>query len=128
MGFYSWTTSDNKESIPNIYSGHPDAGRTVYLLKPDGDHIKESAYCGYGVFGGVCAYALLAKQNLPETKELDLWDDTDELRCLGIDLAYDHPQKIHTPLKFSFDSNANYNHLPPAEVCPLQGYCYPEES
>jgi hypothetical protein len=62
MGMFSWLTADTKESISHIYSGRETA--TVYLLQPDGQSpIKETAYEGYGEFGGVDAYAWLARMN-----------------------------------------------------------------
>jgi len=63
MGFFSWKTCDTQESIANDYS-NGDV-QTVFLLKPDGQSpVKEAAYDGYGVFGGVDAYAWLAQANL----------------------------------------------------------------
>ena len=62
MGFFSWQTADTKESIMNHYSGQC---KTVYLLQPGGaEPIEETAYDGYGVFGGVDAYEWLAEKNL----------------------------------------------------------------
>ena len=62
MGMFSWKTSDTNESIANAYSGRPV--KPVYLLQPGGQPaIKESAYQGYGKFGGIDAYAWLAEQN-----------------------------------------------------------------
>ena len=52
MGFFSKLTCDTQESIANIYSGHPNAQRPVYLLQPDGEApLKCDAYEGYGVTG-----------------------------------------------------------------------------
>jgi len=61
MGFFSWKTSDTKETIWNRYTNNC---RGVYLLCPDGKHIYEPAYEGYGVFGGVDAHVWLAEHNL----------------------------------------------------------------
>lgn len=68
MGFFSWKTADTDESIGNNASGfgHDDLHGPVYMLSPDGEHIKESSYDGYGVFGGVDAYVWLSLKNLPE--------------------------------------------------------------
>lgn len=64
MGFFSWKTSDTNESIMNHHTEHC---QTVYLLQPDGaEPIEETAYDGYGVFGGVDAYEWLAERNLTE--------------------------------------------------------------
>lgn len=66
MGFFSWQTSDSKKSIYNSYT---DKCRTVYLLRPNGlPAIQEDEYEGYGVFGGVDAYELLAELNFGNKK------------------------------------------------------------
>jgi hypothetical protein len=62
MGFYSFKTADTKQSIPNVHSGRDI--RTVYLLQPEGKpHIVETAYDGYGDFGGVNVHTWLAEAN-----------------------------------------------------------------
>lgn len=82
MGFFSWLTSDSKESIRNIHTGE---NRTVYLLQPDGAKpIREDGYEGYGAFGGIDAYAWLARANLPQDRVADF--DDEELRDAGIAL------------------------------------------
>lgn len=75
MGYFSWKESDTKKAI-NIMN----TSRPVYLLQPDGNHIKECGYDGYGRFGGTDAYEWLAKVNNPEIYS----DDTDKNRSLGI--------------------------------------------
>lgn len=64
MGNFSWCTSDTRKSIPafGFYEGAPE---TVYLLNPFGDPYKESAYEGYGEFGGRDVYELVAEWNRP---------------------------------------------------------------
>ena len=50
MGFFSWNTADTNESIANREAPHPNAGRTSYLLQPNGaPPIQEDDYVGYGV-------------------------------------------------------------------------------
>lgn len=66
MGFFSWLTADTEESIANVHSGNEM--RTVYLIQPEiNGHrdapIKETAYPGYGRFGGVYVYEWLAAKN-----------------------------------------------------------------
>ncbi len=131
MGFYSWKTADSNESIANIHSGHPNALKPIYLLQPNGQKpIKESRYNGYCIFGGVHAFAWLAKMNIdPETlNQLDVEEDDFELRSLGIELFCERPNLIKYPLKFSFNENARYEDLAKSEVCDLQGFFYTEES
>jgi hypothetical protein len=68
MGFFSWKTADTGESIGNTHSlmSHDDHHGPVYLLSPEGEHIKERGYDGYGVFKGVNAYSWLAIYNLKD--------------------------------------------------------------
>lgn len=91
MGFFSWLTSDSKESIRNIHTGED---RSVYLLQPDGAApIREDAYEGYGVFGGIDAYAWLGKANLPQDRVIDF--DDEELRDAGIALDCGNLLRLH---------------------------------
>ncbi len=162
MGFFSWKTADTDESIMNCYGSDC---RTVYLLQPDGDHIQEKAYPGYGVFGGVDAYEWLAEKNLGISernlgitltygaryyqigeKMYCCFNSIDSLRLLlpendfivfgsyeekvnGKTFNDREPIKVKPevkfPLKFSFNSNANYDDLPGSEDCPLQGHFAP---
>lgn len=124
MGFFSWKTADTNQTIPNIYSDHEDAGKMVYMLLPNGQKpIACSGYDGYGMFGGVDAYAWLAKMNIESMQHLDLYEDKDELREAGIGLSYSN-EKIKYPLKFSFHANAQYTTLKASENCEFQGFFY----
>lgn len=114
MGFFSWKTSDTKETIWNRYTAFC---RPVYLLMPDGNHVFEPAYDGYGCFGPHDAHVLLAKMNKIEE------ENPEELRQRGIDLLFSEDyQKLSFQLKFSFDKNADYHKLPAAENSDNQGY------
>lgn len=64
MGFFSWNTADTKEQIRNIHSSNPSP--TVYMLVPNGIPYEESAYEGYGSFGGKDSYELVCDINMPE--------------------------------------------------------------
>ena len=119
MGFFSWKTADTNESILNRFAceDHGIPVKTVYLLQPNGlPPIEETSYEGYGVFGEIDAYSWLASMK-------GLGDD----RMDGIDLAFDNPDQIEFPLKFSFNKNAKYEELPASEDCPYQGYFIDEE-
>ena len=61
MGFFSWKTNDTKRSIANTYSTR-DTFR-VYLHDNLGNVYTEDNYDGYGEFGGVDYYELLARMN-----------------------------------------------------------------
>lgn len=125
MGFFSFLTADTNESIANVQSGHPNSKRPVYMLQPNGQEpICCCQYQGYTVFGGVDAFAWLAKMNIDTADSLDLYEDSDELRGWGIALRYHTPNKIKYPLKFSFDKNAVYEDLPESKSCPHQGFFF----
>lgn len=124
MGFFSWKTSDTKRSISNRYS---DCGALpVYLITPNNEKIFEPNYEGYGVFGGLNAYALLARWNFPELCN----GDTDHDSGIGIYYSsidinrepYKQSKRLKYPLKFSEDPNLNYEDLEAADECPQQGF------
>lgn len=112
MGQFSWKTADTNESIYNTASGRE---RTVFMLTPDNKPIREDGYEGYGVFGGIDAFVLLAQMNADFLKlrekgiVVDLDDDADEsnpdfekLRRIGISLDCgdflehrDSPEVLH---------------------------------
>ncbi len=123
MGFFSWKTADKSESVANVHSGHSRANVSAFLLQPDRQDSSGGPYNGYGVFGGVDAYAWLAKMNLDECAELDLYSDGEQLRSKGIELAFSD-QKIKFPIKVSYDPNAIYEDLPASENCDEQGFFY----
>jgi hypothetical protein len=84
MGYFSWTTSDTKESIPVATSS--DVTRTVFLLQPNGlPPIEEKQYAGFGDFGGIDAYIWLAKTNLNQ-KFLE-GKTQDQIRNIGINIG-----------------------------------------
>lgn len=87
MGYFSWRVCDgDKSSIPvSAVSTHPNSGKIVYLLQPNGKaSIACSRYEGFGNFGGTDAYAWVALNNLPlsATKTCS----QEELETLGIAL------------------------------------------
>ena len=119
MGFFSWKTSDTKRSISNCYSTRGTF--PVYLVTPENEHILETEYGGYGIFGGLDAYALLAKWNKPEL----CTGNENQDRRIGIDLFFNGKAKY--PLKFSENKDATYESLPAAEDCEYQGYFYGDD-
>lgn len=100
MGYFSWRTADTGESIWNVGSGmHP--GKPVYLLQPNGlPAICEPLYAGYGVFGGVSAYAWLARMNMPELSAQALNEDA--LTDIGIALEAGFYLDPKTGARWSF--------------------------
>ena len=61
MGMFSWLTNDMGESVTNRYTD--EGALPVYLHDNEGNVWHEPDYEGYGEFGGVDYYELLAKMN-----------------------------------------------------------------
>ena len=117
MGQFSWLDCKTGEQILD------NVARDVYLLLPNGGHIRETCYDGYGNFGGRDAYALLATWNAPERCVGN--DDVD--REVGIELFFDfqddpvaHPLRF--PLKITHDPAARYDGCDPSPEDPNQGW------
>lgn len=129
MGFFSWETSDTKQSVANNCQSKKEC-KVVYLLQPGGkDSIEEESYSGYGIFGGVDAYAWIARMNMPQkyTAPPEQLTCTDEERLAGIRMEDQHFKGdivLEYPLKLSFNKNAVYEKLPAAHHCKHQGYFY----
>lgn len=81
-GQFSWMTFDTDKQI-----GSERENRiTVYMYDNEGNRWEEKRYGGYGEFGGMDYYELLATMNGYSTEDLSKGE---ELRDIGIDLAYD---------------------------------------
>lgn len=122
MGFLSWITSDTQESIPNYFS--EKLPFTVHLLAPDGQHIKEDNYEGYGAFGGKDVFAQWMLWNYPD----ECTDkDEDTIRSIFFDKYSRHTDcgKINCiyPIKLA-TKPVNYFSVQASEACPNQGYFY----
>jgi len=89
MGFFSWKTSEDKVSIPNVHSGRPIS--TVYLVQPNGrPPISESAYGGHGYFGGINAYEWIVENN-QDMFSVELSQLSDEEKyMLGVNMLHGH--------------------------------------
>lgn len=104
MGFFSWHTNDTDEVIWNKFAKEAnEAGetKTVYMIDNKGNKWKEDNYEGYGVFGGLCYYDLLAKMNGLKT------------RSEAIDLVYSGKPYIAPQLVI--DSDRQWENVPPRE-------------
>jgi hypothetical protein len=84
-GQFSWMTQDTGEQI-----GSEKENRiTVYMYDNEGNQWKEDKYDGYGEFGGMDYYELLAKMNGYSEEDLEeVKGPFKEMRQLGIDLAF----------------------------------------
>lgn len=137
MGFFSWKTSDTSESIPSVYSDRRSF--TVHLITRDGQIYTEHNYQGYGEFGGMDIYLLIA--NLNKIKG----DTDDKKRSAGIDLCFkNNPDgsfqkcadkglimpKIVTHRSGSITSTKSaaykkwFDSFPYPDTCEYQGYFY----
>lgn len=85
-GQFSWMTQDTGEQI-----GSERENRiTVYMYDNEGNQYKEAKYDGYGEFGGMDYYELLARMNGYTEEDLEeVKGPFKELRQLGIDVAFD---------------------------------------
>lgn len=126
MGFFSWKTSDTKESISNIHSNRGTF--PVYVLCPDGKKIKEENYNGYGDFGGQDIYALLADWNLPKDAPERFGEDGKPLhdmdfRLTGIDMEFSG-SPLEFPIKIVRNPDLEYDEVEASENCEYQGFFY----
>lgn len=108
MGFFSFKTQDTHRSIANKYSARETF--EVYMHDNAGNVYREDNYEGYGDFGGVDYYELVARMNGLK--------DRDE----GITASCGNkPGLLHPNLVQSADWQWR-NQEP--ENCPAQGFFY----
>lgn len=99
MGCFSWMFADtyNQENLCN--------GRRAYLALPDGSHLKQYPYEGYGEFGGKDVYELVVDWNL-----MDI--DTEKPKPLShpdarVEYWFDWEKQLISALKQGGDALAN---------------------
>tara|TARA_B100001057_G_scaffold337901_1_gene338686 strand:- start:7464 stop:8258 length:795 start_codon:yes stop_codon:yes gene_type:complete len=80
-GQFSWLTQDSEEQIGSERMNTID----VWMYDNEGNSWYEKEYAGYGEFGGMDYYELLAKMNGYSEEDLKKGQ---EMRNLGIDLAF----------------------------------------
>jgi len=107
MGYFSFKTQDTHRSIANRESRRKTFG--VYMHDDQGNTYFEPSYEGYGVFGGVDYYELLANMNGLKT------------RSQGIDIA--HSGKPHKAPNLTECQDWEYTTQAP-QRCNDQGYFY----
>ena len=84
-GQFSWFTQDTERQIGSEKRNMIE----VYMYDNQGNQYREKKYDGYGEFGGMDYYELLAKMNGYTEEDLeDIKGPFKELRQLGIDLAF----------------------------------------
>jgi len=109
MGFFSWKTADTEESISNKFSSK--GSKPCKLVLPNGDTILENDYEGYGIFGGMDYYDIVA----------DLNDGVG--RTEGIDISFNKKDPI-LPKIVTIDCLTKWENLPNSEICEHQGFFY----
>ena len=80
-GQFSWMTQDTEQQIGSERENTID----VWMYDNEGNSWYEKEYAGYGVFGSMDYYELLAKMNGYSEEDLKKGQ---EMRGLGIDLAF----------------------------------------
>jgi hypothetical protein len=108
MGFFSFKTQDTDRSIANQFSSRETF--TVYMHDDKGNVYREDNYEGYGEFGGVDYYELVARMN-----GLSGRDEAVTASCGN------QPGLLHPNLTESADWTWR-NEEP--ENCEFQGYFY----
>lgn len=120
MGQFSWFTQDTHKRIVN--------GRKFKVIMTDnkGNQYREGWYEGYGVFGGKDYYVLLAEMNGYRISDFKGTPEQryDQLRCKGIDLAFDGHPEGNNPnvLHPSLTESGEYMGGVAPEVDPKQGF------
>jgi len=108
-GQFSWFTQDTDQQIGSEKQNTID----VWMYDNEGNSWYEDRYEGYGVFGGMDYYDLLAKMNGYTDEDLEDYKGTfKELRSIGIDLAFGKLKTKHKGRKTLFPAlsgNARFN-------------------
>ena len=118
MGFYSFKTSDTKESVSNAYSSK--GALSVKMIDDKGNEYIEKNYQGYGVFDNKDYYELVAEMNPNLTLDMDNLSDKDK----GATLCFDDKLQPLLPKIVSINCKVEYDRLSDSENCPNQGYFY----
>ena len=137
MGVFSWITQDTNKSI--AVAGNP-GGRShfaVTMTDNKGNKWREYAYDGYGIFGGMDYYVLVAMMNphiIEEIRSEGLYSKLTNdmrlekgnelpLRDIGIEIAFgDYADEAKFP-NLTEDHNHGWVDNKP-EDCEYQGYFY----
>ena len=108
-GQFSWFTHDTDQQI----GSEKENTINVWMYDNEGNSWYEDRYEGYGVFGGMDYYDLLAKMNGYTDEDLEDYKGTfKEMRSIGIDLAFGELKTKHKGRKTLFPAlsgNGRYN-------------------
>jgi hypothetical protein len=119
MGFFSFKTTDTNRSINNAHSGIPTF--KVVVVDDNGNEYVEHNYNGYGIFGGIDIFILIAEMNgYLFNDDNDPDQEYETLRNLGIQLYYEEPEAIHPNIYEVPQEWANV----PLDSCEAQGFFY----
>jgi hypothetical protein len=119
MGFFSFKTTDTNRSISNVYSSK--GAFKVVLVDDNGNEYVEHNYQGYGIFGGIDIFILIAEMNgYLFNDDNDPDQEYETLRNLGIQLYYEEPEAIHPNI---YEVPQEWTNVP-LDRCESQGYFY----
>ena len=123
MGFFSFYTQDTDESIANVHSDRFEMDELT-MHDDKGNQYKETAYQGYGIFGGVDFFVLSSEMN-------GVKGDFDAKRSKGIEMYFDasendnekkHLFPMLTRLFHDDVKKHDFTNVPTS--CENQGYFY----
>lgn len=122
MGVFSWITQDTKKSIAIADNPGGRKHMSVTMTDNQGNHWREHAYEGYGEFGGMDYYVLVARMNPKIMNEILKEKGKGlPLRDIGIDIAFGE-YKAKFPNLTENDNWKWVNKKP--KDCEYQGYFY----
>lgn len=123
----SWKTCDTRESVAILGSRHKNAGRSAYLLQPNGlEPIRYNNYNGDGIWGDVCLMDWLIQHN----PKITVVNATDSEICVATQLLKVMEglnTEILYPIKISYNPYAIYEELEASALCNFNGEDYTDE-
>ena len=132
MGVFSWITQDTNKSI--AIAGNPGGRKHMSVTMTDnqGNHWREHAYEGYGEFGGMDYYVLVARMNPSLHSEVEkemrnksnhFIENPISLRDIGIEIAFgNYADEAKFPNLTEATQWQWIDNKP--EDCEYQGYFY----
>ena len=132
MGVFSWITQDTNKSIAIADNPGGRSHFAVTMTDHKGNKWREYAYDGYGIFGGMDYYVLVAQMNpslhAEAEKEINnkakqFVENPISLRDIGIEIAFgNYADEAKFP---NLTENHNHGWVDnKPEDCEYQGYFY----